>query len=226
MIFMRILILPALAFATLASVPVQAQSLPGSGGGISQLGGMSGAASQPGGMPGASGDKKERVIPPDAVPGAKPRADSVTPLKGGTSDLAPTEALFDAINRGDILTARDAINRGADLDSANLLGLTPIELSVDLGRNDISFLLLSLRGASGSNQASQQHGTAAAAPVAMTQADKRAMAKAMRANAAASKMASSGVREATPSGARAPTLFAGNGGTPIASAGFLGFDHR
>lgn len=222
---MRILILPALAFTALASLPVQAQSLPGSGGGISQLGGMSGAANQPGGMPGSSGEKKERIVPPDAVPGAKARTDSVTPLKGGTTDLAPTEALFDAINRGDILTARDAINRGADLDSTNLLGLTPIELSVDLGRNDISFLLLSLRGASGSGQASRQPGPAPA-PVAMTQAEKRAAAKAMRVDAAASKMASSGVREATPSAARAPALFAGNGGTPIASAGFLGFDRR
>src|ERR1700757_1385559 len=62
------------------------------------------------------------------------------------SDMEPTDALFDAINRGDIGAARDAISRGADLRGHNVLGMTPMELSVDLGRNDISFLLLSMRG--------------------------------------------------------------------------------
>ena len=60
--------------------------------------------------------------------------------------MEPTEALFDAINRGDIAAARDAISRGAELNGHNILGMTPMELSVDLGRNDISFLLLSMRG--------------------------------------------------------------------------------
>jgi hypothetical protein len=59
--------------------------------------------------------------------------------------MEPTDALFDAINRGDIGTARDAISRGADLHGHNVLGMTPLELSVDLGRNDISFMLLSMR---------------------------------------------------------------------------------
>jgi hypothetical protein len=35
----------------------------------------------------------------------------------------------------------------------NVLGMTPLEASVDLGRNDITFLLLSLRGASASGRA-------------------------------------------------------------------------
>ena len=61
--------------------------------------------------------------------------------------MQPTDALFDAINRGDIATARDAISRGADLQGQNILGMTPLELSVDLGRNDISFMLLSMRAA-------------------------------------------------------------------------------
>jgi ankyrin repeat protein len=63
--------------------------------------------------------------------------------------MPPTDALFDAINRGDIAAARDALNRGADLNGVNVLGMTPMELSVDLGRNDISFLLLSMRGEDG-----------------------------------------------------------------------------
>ena len=64
-------------------------------------------------------------------------------------DMPPTEALFDAINRGDLAAAKDAINRGADINGRNVLGLTPLDLSVDLGRNNISFVLLSLRGEAG-----------------------------------------------------------------------------
>jgi hypothetical protein len=84
---------------------------------------------------------------PAALPGAQSRANRVTPSSGKPSaEMSPNDALFDAINRGDIADARDAINRGAELDAPNILGLTPIDLSVDLGRNDITMLLLSLRG--------------------------------------------------------------------------------
>ena len=69
------------------------------------------------------------------------------PANRAPVDMQPTDALFDAINRGDIATARDAISRGADLQGQNILGMTPLELSIDLGRNDISFLLLSMRAA-------------------------------------------------------------------------------
>jgi len=220
---MRIVILPLAALASLAALPAFAQALPGSGG-ISQLGGLSSAANNPGGMAGGAHPRSSSQAPPDAVPGARSRPDTVIPLKGGTTDLAPTEALFDAINRGDILTARDAINRGADLDSTNLLGLTPIELSVDLGRNDISFLLLSLRGASGSSQAARQPAGAAAAPAApakMTAAERREAARL----AAASARAPANTPVA-PSAIHAPTLFAGDGGAPLPAAGFLGFDRH
>jgi hypothetical protein len=225
---MRTLILSTAALIALAAVPAVGQNIPGSGG-ISQLGGMSGAANNPGGFGGSAPVKgRANQLAPDAVPGARARPDTVVPLKGGTSDLAPTEALFDAINRGDILTARDALNRGADLDSTNLLGLTPIELSVDLGRNDISFLLLSMRGAQGSNQASRQPaapaGGAASPPAKMTAAERREAAKAARL-AAASSAAPANTPVARAS-ARTPTLFAGNGGAPIPAAGFLGFDRH
>ena len=63
----------------------------------------------------------------------------------GNKDIGPTVALFDAINRGDGLAARDAINRGADMNGHNILGQTPLDLSIDLNRNPITFLLLSLR---------------------------------------------------------------------------------
>jgi hypothetical protein len=220
--FMRILILPLAALASLAALPAYPQALPG-GSGISQLGGLSNAANNPGGMTGQA-PKNAAQAPPDAVPGARSRPDTVIPLKGGTADLAPTEALFDAINRGDILSARDAINRGADLDSTNLLGLTPIELSVDLGRNDISFLLLSLRGAAGSSQAARQPAGAPAAPAPpakMTAAERREAARLAAANARAPANT-----PVAPSAIHTPTLFAGDGGAPVPAAGFLGFDRH
>ena len=85
--------------------------------------------------------------PPPGLPGAAVGGDRVTP-SNGAADLPPTEALFDAINRGDLNAARDAISRGADYSGRNVLGLTPLDLSIDLSRNNITFLLLSLRGAS------------------------------------------------------------------------------
>jgi hypothetical protein len=214
---MRIVIPLSLVLLGVTALPAAAQVGPS---GISQLGGLSSAASNPGGGPASSDQQngKPTIAPPAAVPGARARPDSVAPLKGGTNDLPPTEALFDAINRGDIASARDAINRGADLDSTNMLGLTPIELSVDLGRNDISFLLLSLRGAPGSSEAAKAPpgvNLPAPAPAPGRRGKKGEIV------AAALPMPP---REAAPSPLHAPVLFAGNGGAPIPSAGFLGFD--
>ena len=92
---------------------------------------------------------------PAALPGA---SGSPARVERGTAktDLAPNEALFDAVNRGDLPGVREAVNRGANLSARNILGLTAIELSVDLGRNPITFFLLSVRAGS--------EGTAAAAP--------------------------------------------------------------
>jgi hypothetical protein len=215
---MRKTLLPVLAVSALFAVPAAAQMLPagmGGEGGIPNPAAPSGAAA-------SKGIRRESdTSQPSSLPGARARPDSVIPLKGGVNDLPPTDALFDAINRGDILTARDAISRGADLDATNLLGLTPIELSVDLGRNDISFLLLSLRGASGSAQAAKQPGEAAPPP-SMTAAQKREAGRPTRVSAGRAP-ANIPVAQASP---RAPALFAGNGGAAVPSAGFLGFDHH
>jgi hypothetical protein len=158
---------------------------------------------------------------PAALPGA--RSDSaVAPAEVSPSSMNPTAALFDAINRDDIAAARDALNRGAELQAHNVLGMSPLQLSIDLGRNDITFLLLSERG-SGDAGSAPPPGAAAAAhglPIghqaaAATPAPKRpgravaARTRSDRAHAAA-----------LPS----PTRIAGNGGTPVPSAGFLGFD--
>jgi len=163
--------------------------------------------------------EKPAVPAPEAIPGAKARA-AAAPATRGATDLAPDDALFDAINRGDIASARDALNRGADLNAVNVLGMTPMELSVDLGRNDISFLLLSMRGED-SGRGSRSVGRDAsveptsAKPVA---AAKRAARKSTAAAARPLPVAAKPVAT--------PKLFANDGGTPLPSAGFLGFDAR
>ena len=82
---------------------------------------------------------------PSAVPGthagSAPVADPDKPI----SEMTPNEALFDAINRGDLAFAQDAVRRGADLSARNVLGMSPLELSIDLDRDKITFLLLALR---------------------------------------------------------------------------------
>jgi hypothetical protein len=186
-------------FATLllAAGPAIAQGGPA----FNSIGGKSPAQTAP------------KVPPPPALPGAAENAGRVTPSYRPPTDLEPTDALFDAINRGDIATARDAISRGAELNGHNILGMTPLELSVDLGRNDISFLLLSMRGPDGGRgqQAGSAATTAKSAP-----AKPAAHARAMPA------------KGRTPAQPPAPQqtarLFSGDGGTPIPNAGFLGFD--
>jgi len=82
--------------------------------------------------------------PPPGVPGAAGGLSKPAPAPPNQNELSPNTALFDAINRGDLTAAREAIGRGAQLNARNVLGMTPLELAVDLGRNDIAFLLLSI----------------------------------------------------------------------------------
>jgi ankyrin repeat protein len=155
---------------------------------------------------------KPEVAPPPALPGAASRADSVAPATQIPMDMSPNDALFDAINRGDIAAARDALSRGADLSAQNVLGMTPMELSVDLGRNDISFLLLSYRDNSSSPAAPDLAQVKATTPA------KTAAAK------SASRKSVVPVVAAMPAAPQTPQLFANDGGSPVPSAGFLGFD--
>jgi hypothetical protein len=136
--------------------------------------------------------------------------------------MQPTEALFDAINRGDIASARDALNRGAELDGINVLGMTPMELSVDLGRNDITFLLLSMRGEDAGR------GSRAMARSAAPEAASAKIAQGKPARTTQGKQQASSARPAPVAAkpAATPKLFANDGGTPQPSAGFLGFDSR
>jgi hypothetical protein len=136
--------------------------------------------------------------------------------------MEPTDALFDAINRGDIGAARDAISRGADLHGHNVLGMTPIELSVDLGRNDISFMLLSMRG-SDEDQPGQPLAKNVQPP-AKNVTKPPPVRQAKQAPAHPTPRVAASAPEPTPAPPPAARLFSGDGGTPIPGAGFLGFD--
>lgn len=102
--------------------------------------------------------------PPPGLPGAATTTGAPAPPPSTESGLSPTDALFDAINRGDLTAARAAIGRGAQLDAKNLLGMTPLELSVDLNRNDIAFLLLSIEHEGGAAASSAGASTALSIP--------------------------------------------------------------
>ena len=153
---------------------------------------------------------------PDAIPGARAR-EPAAPATRLAGDMQPTDALFDAINRGDIAAARDSLNRGADLNGVNVLGMTPMELSVDLGRNDISFLLLSMRGEDsgrGSRAVGRDNKTPATKTVQTSNPAPPTPAKAGRVAPQAAKPVAT------------PKLFANDGGSPLPGSGFLGFGSK
>jgi hypothetical protein len=154
--------------------------------------------------------RSRRPALPAGLPGARGDA-GVAPPTAALGSMKPTEALFDAVNRGDVAGARDALSRGADIDGRNILGLTALELAIDLGRNDLTFLLLSLRNGVPGARTAKADQTAAAAPVAVRPAP---VAKPVAAVAA---------RTVAPQPMRATVRYAGDPGTPAPAAGFLGF---
>jgi hypothetical protein len=157
------------------------------------------------------------VQAPPSLPGTKAPAEAAQPT-ASPADMTPTDALFDAINRGDLGGARDAINRGADMRGLNVLGLTPLELSVDLGRNEISFLLLSMRdGDATSRQATRTGAESGGNPADAVLRGGAAPRSAGRSRPAAASAAAEPAAEG-------PRLYSGNGGAAIPAAGFLGFD--
>lgn len=153
------------------------------------------------------------VAPPPALPGAASDGAGAAPLTRVPADMEPNDALFDAINRGDVASAREALGRGADLHARNLLGMTPLELSIDLGRNDISFMLLSMRAADDTG-ATQPRPTTAA------KSERKPQVRQVKRTPAHNATSVAAAEKAN----RTPRLFAGDGGEPNPSAGFLGFD--
>lgn len=144
---------------------------------------------------------------PSALPGARGTQPAPAAAERPASDMRPNEALFDAVNRGDLAAARDALGRGADVDSRNILGLTALELAIDLGRNDLTFLLLSMRGAS----------SAAPPPAPAPAATRPPPRPAAAAPAPARVAAAPAPQPPRPRPANADP------GTPVPQAGFLGF---
>ena len=161
----------------------------------------------------------EPLAPPPALPGAESKPGAAAPRGKLPLDMSPNDALFDAINRGDIGSARDALSRGADLRARNILGMTPLALAVDLGRNDISFLLLSMRGADASQEPAAAATSAPASPKspAVGATTPRTTRQAARPTAAREVVS-------PPEAPRSARLFANDGGAPVPAAGFLGFD--
>ncbi|MGH7155861.1 MAG: hypothetical protein ACREF3_18185 [Acetobacteraceae bacterium] len=201
--------------AVSALSPASAQmNLPPS---IGNFQGITGAPNIGGQAPPEAAGRATRP-PPAGLPGAQSTAGTAAPAHQPLPMMDPTQELFDAINRGDVAAARDAVSRGADMNGHNVLDLTPVELSIDLGRNDITFMLL----ANGAGQ-----GAPASGPSSKSAAKLLAAGTSVPARHAAREPRSKPVRLVTvPTAPQAPRLFAGNGGAPIPGAGFLGFDNR
>jgi len=147
------------------------------------------------------------AAPPPAIPGAV--TDEQTATTGHASvDMEPTAALFDSVNRGDMTAAKEALGRGADLNGKNVLGQSPLDMAIDLNRNDITFLLLSMRN------------TEDGAPVASVASAEPATTTRVRnghimVNGRSTRVAARQVAK--------PQRYAADGGTPKPDAGFLGF---
>lgn len=212
----RGLIMLRLRLEALAPALLLVAALPAGAQGLSSGGVASKGFSPP--VQGVGPKQTQREAPPPGLPGAQSQpssAPSDVPL-----DVPPTEALFEAINRGDMNMARDSLNRGADINGRNVLGMTPLDLSIDLSRNDITFLLLSLRGqatVSGppSAVAAPAPGTAASRAAKKTLAEARVTAR--RSTTAAARPAG----EAASPGSS--VRYASVPSTPVPQAGFLGF---
>lgn len=157
-------------------------------------------------------DNEAKLFAPQEKPRGLPGARTVgrgsaAPSERSAADMTPNEALFDAINRGDVSGARDALSRGASLDDRNILGLTALDLAIDLGRNDMTFMLLSMRGATSVGGPPPQE--ARSAKPARQVAERPTPAKVER------------IVPPAPVPKRQNTAAAD--GTPVPSAGFLGF---
>lgn len=188
-----------------------AQSYGGSNGPLQgSQGGLGSPGSHAGGAKDGGEDSKDKKddkpeAPPPAIPGAEPDADAtVVPADKLAAEMSPNDALFDSITRGDLVAAKDALNRGAQLEARNVLGQTPTDAAIDLNRNDITFLLLSMRGAAPSAHRPHQAQTTQAEP-------------------AGGKHKGSPIVQAKGHKPRAPLTLSADRGTPNPAVGFTGF---
>ena len=145
--------------------------------------------------------------------------------------LSPNDQLFDAIDRGDTSAARDAIARGAELTATNAVGQTPIDESVALGRNEITFLLVTLLHAGGSNIVDAQGPMAMPPPntLGLSSKDERAVSTPVSFFGAQHPGTPTRHKPRYASEAAAPAApvsapsYADTTGAPVPAAGFVGF---
>lgn len=130
----------------------------------------------------------------------------------GDKDVNPTKMLFNAINVGNLRQAQEAVGRGADLHAENVLGQTPLEMSVDLNRDRITFLLLSMRGY---NNSPQQLASVSTESSGVTVKNGKASMSVKGKN-----------KRGTMTASNEATYIAQKGGTPKPEIGFLGFQNR
>jgi hypothetical protein len=151
------------------------------------------------------------ALAPTAASLAQPAPGRAAPpgLDEAPPAATPTEALFNAINLGDLDQVRAAVAAGADTGRRNVLGLTPLDLAVDLGHSEIAFYLMSL-GRTSARPA------IVAPPPAASPAPRPAPPRPAAARPAPAPTATGTVPVAP--------LWQGGGGAPVPEAGFLGFD--
>ncbi|WP_174502945.1 ankyrin repeat domain-containing protein [Acidiphilium sp. C61] len=199
---LRCLGLATLLGSIISIVPANAQMAgAGPGNGLGPIGGI---------------PQPRHEAPTEAPPGL-PGASSAGNISAGPVTDAggdPTTLLFKAINHGDYAQARAAVSRGANLAARNALGETPIELSVELNRNRITFMLLSARAEE------VPASTIATGPSFAQPATKAPTRSKVHGIPKSSMMVKAAGRPAYPAG-----QVAHDAGRPDPNAGFLGFGH-
>jgi hypothetical protein len=172
-------------------------------------------------LPSTYKNPSSQPLPP-AVPGARTAEAPAAEATKQATDMSPNDELFDAINRGDLSGARDALNRGAILSATNVLGMTPLDLSVDLARDDITTLLLSMRGSDSGPTGPTATAANTAGQKGSQKATQAAFGRPTPANPAQHPRAVVKLQEVarvSPS----QQAYGQNPGTPDPAAGFLGF---
>lgn len=145
------------------------------------------------------------AAPPAALPGAQ---SSEMDGKHSDMDLEPTAALYEAVTIGSLSAAKEAVNRGADLNGHNVLGQTALDMAIDLNRNDIIFFLLSMRGVEDAGYASRMSSSHGDVTV----------------SKGSGHMSVGGTVSTRSVSVKSPRHPVANGGVAKPSVGFLGFD--
>ncbi|WP_155992596.1 ankyrin repeat domain-containing protein [Acidocella facilis] len=184
---------------------------------FAQMAGGLGSGMSMGGAGGAPAPKMEPRAP-QIAPSGLPGVGNMAPPSTGPQLKAPiggdpTQELFTAISKNDYGSAQDAISRGAQLSAKNQFGETPIDMSIALNRNAITFMLLGSR-----NEIAAQGGGG-------TMGKPWTLNNAPAAPAKGSKQAKSHKQAPMQPAKASPAPHYGNAGTgtPDPQAGFLGF---